>query len=317
MARRRKLEELSAHVPNIIYIDISCMLHQFHIGVKNTLGMIDTAFSKVNKLIEQEGRQVPKQQQVTCLFSSLGRLTNVWRDKAAAMMDAWTAIHGKSKDGTKYPLQACAGRWGSIDAVEKFYLDRGQRLVEPVVLAALSSHMKSAAAKDSKSVDSSEVQAPVPASEHQKCEQPNKKRHIDEDGHEEAVQYQLKMSKWIAGAVGAVSSIVFWIMLEMDYWLRGPWRHFYCHMQKYSNDRCLFRLITGKLDELRLEFKDRVIEAKSKFQQVCKGLDDKRKFLSQAVLVILESTCHRIAIYSCASFDFRIRRSLDRQLCVC
>ena len=80
----------------------------------------------------------------TGYYASLAKLVNLWREKAADMMQAWDNQHGESADssiqdmGRRYPLSVSSGRWGSVETAEEFFLERGRSLVEPCMLQVLS-----------------------------------------------------------------------------------------------------------------------------------------------------------------------------------
>ena len=100
-------------------------------------------------------------------YSSIAKLTNLWREKASAMMTAWQDVHdgqGEASEdtrllGQRYPLSVSSGRWGSVEGAEEFLLERGRPLVEPVMLRVLSKFMKADTDTAADAVDAENVDA--------------------------------------------------------------------------------------------------------------------------------------------------------------
>ena len=140
--RKRCISEAvrTAGCPNVIYVPGICFLHMFNASVKNGLELVD---EMLNALFSKDVLAG-----FTKYFGSVSKVVvNCWREKAAEIMLSWDQVFKDSdldtlKLGRRYPLSVVSGRWGSIESAEDFLLLRGKDRVVPVLLAALSKHMR-------------------------------------------------------------------------------------------------------------------------------------------------------------------------------
>ena len=141
-ARKRKLHEYlsQSHVPNnVIYMDSICFLHQYHRAVSDALTLTD---SMITSFFDPEMLDGFKS-----YFGSLASVCSTWRLLARDMMSVWDKQHVGSdietqRLGRRYPLQCLQGRWGSIEAAERFLTQRLKKDVSEAMLAVLSKHMR-------------------------------------------------------------------------------------------------------------------------------------------------------------------------------
>ena len=78
---------------------------------------------------------------------------------------------------------------------------------------------------------------------------------LDDTREDETAAYRLRLSKWAQGTKNAATSCIFWFLLYCCRTLRSPLRHFMLLVQKETKaGACMFKLVTGKLDELTKEF---------------------------------------------------------------
>ncbi|CAE7751157.1 unnamed protein product [Symbiodinium sp. CCMP2592] len=147
----------AAGCPNLIYLPGICYLHMFNASVKNGLELFD---EMLNALFSKQVLAG-----FTKYFGSVSKVVNCWREKAAEIMMSWDQAFNDSdldtlKLGRRYPLSVVSGRWGSIESAEDFLLLRGKDRVVPVLLAALSKHMRAdTAAPESRSPPTYRAQA--------------------------------------------------------------------------------------------------------------------------------------------------------------
>ena len=153
VARKRRTAASVDSVNQIIYIASDCYLHIFHAAVRSGLQLLDDLLSECfgQHTMAKFGKY----------FGSLAKLVNIWRERAADIMRAWSDQHEteeasksgpRSKSnmtnaeihelGRRYPLSVSSGRWGSVESAEEFLLERGRALTEPVILQVLSKQMK-------------------------------------------------------------------------------------------------------------------------------------------------------------------------------
>ena len=143
VARRKLLRSALADIGHIFYFDCNCLIHQYHLIVKESLVLIDKF------LLDWRDTENACRGNAAFgkYFASAAKIANYWREHVDAFIKKFEAIHaGAEKSSVQYrrfPLKVVGGRWGSIDQAEAFYLQRGKQLLQPVLLAVLSSSMKS------------------------------------------------------------------------------------------------------------------------------------------------------------------------------
>lgn len=184
--------------------------------------------------------------------ASMGKLVNYWRENLSEFIDLWEAIHG-TRNPAEYveyrrcPLRFVSGRWGSLHSTELFILQRQRSFLEPVLLAMLSKRMKTAEPRP-KGRPKTKAKA-EPKSAATKVTQAEAL--LDDDSRE---AWNIKMSKWAAGAFSAVVSSQFWLCLRISQTVRGPLTHFFCWAQKHG-DGMLLQLVTHKANEILSEYR--------------------------------------------------------------
>ena len=138
-ARKRRTAASAESVSKLVYLASDCYLHVFHAAVRSGLELVDQLIAEC--FSESTLRGFKK------YFASLAKISNFWRERAADMMRAWEDHHGQaSKDiremGLRYPMTISSSRWGSVESLEEFLLERGRTLLEPVMLQVLSKSMR-------------------------------------------------------------------------------------------------------------------------------------------------------------------------------
>ena len=117
--------------------------------------------------------------------------------------------------------------------------------------------------------------------------------------------YQIKMSKYVSGALSAVQSDLFWLLLRVAHTARSPLRHFFLWCQKYAQRRPLLRLVTGFADRIMDEFNDLYLTLDEWFQSAVDELD--AAGIPVDILGLLKSFCLRLLITSAGGFEMRVR----------
>jgi len=267
-------------VGNVLYFDSNCSIHQYHLIVKDQLQMVDAFLNSLTPVFSDHPGKY---------FASVAKIANYWRERVGSFIDVWESMFGVTADVNyrRYPLQVVAGRWGSIDAAEEFYLARGKARLKPVLLALLSSAMKATKQRGNDSKDAL----------------------LDDLDEREA--YRIKMSKYTSGACGAVQSDLFWVLLRVLHTARGPLRHFFLWCQKYSQQRPLLRLVTGVADLIMDEFTDLYNTFDSWFKDACV---EANADLPEEVANLLRGLCVKIIVTSAGSFELRIRSLTKKNL---
>ena len=276
-ARRKMLRSALVDVGNILYFDTNCAIHQYHLIVKEQLLAIDSFLKELQGTTGCENICVNK------YFASIAKISYFWRERVSAFIEAWEFQFGISTDVAyrRYPLQVVGGRWGSIDAAEDFFLARGKKRLRPVLLALLSRSMKA------------------------KKNLPTETEEDLRDCLDDRATYQIKMSKYVSGALSAVQSDLFWLLLRVAHTARSPLRHFFLWCQKYAQRRPLLRLVTGFADRIMDEFNDLYLTLDEWFQSAVDELD--AAGIPVDILGLLKSFCLRLLITSAGGFEMRVR----------
>ena len=263
-SRKRKIAAMVRfRSENIIYIPGACLLHQYHLAVQDGLSFVNDAISKYFTSDETGNFHH--------YFAALAAIANSWRDQASRTIAEWVRQYGHEKLSKQYPAQVISGRWGSVDIAESFLLARGQVKVQSVLLRVLSKFVKAEKKagkseqtkqgqdEDGKNGDVSAGDASTAISDNETLTTTgDANQSHDPAGTEgDRAAYRLRLSKWYRTTFFAISSKVFWFILRVCHRARMPLRHFFHFAQKHSADRCLLKLVTGKMcgfrhDALRL-----------------------------------------------------------------
>ncbi|CAE7386592.1 unnamed protein product [Symbiodinium natans] len=307
-------------VDRIVYIPSDCYLHIFHAAVRGGLELVDELIAEAFSSETLRG--------FDRYYSSIAKLTNLWREKASAMMTAWQDVHdgqGEASEdtrllGQRYPLSVSSGRWGSVEGAEEFLLERGRPLVEPVMLRVLSKFMKADTDTAADAVDAENVDAaaadPASAEAAPAAGDGGDSGLVKEsDGMDDVASYKIKLTKWCTGTLRAVTSCVFWCLLFLCRTLRSPLRHFMLFVQKESRGgECMFKLITSKLGQITREFQTlfhRLPEIVSQAMHLSGCLDD-QKGLSDRDVLHMRYVALRLLLMHWAAFRRRIIRPLQQ-----
>ena len=101
----------------MLYFDLNCSSYQYHLIVKDQLQLVDSILKSLGPIFANHPGKY---------FVSVGEIAHYWRECVGNFIDAWEAMFGVTDvNCRRYPVQAVAGRWGSIDAAEEFYLVEG------------------------------------------------------------------------------------------------------------------------------------------------------------------------------------------------
>ena len=135
------------------------------------------------------------------------------------------------------------------------------------------------------------------------------------DRDDERAAYRLTLTKWAKGSMAAITSCIFWVLLYLCRALRGPLRHFMLLVQKEARaGECMFKLVTGKLDQLTREFQtlfENLPEVVNKALAIA-GCLDPDKGLSNADILKVRYIAMRLLLLHWAAFRRRIIRPLQQ-----
>ena len=152
----------------MLYFDTSCFTHQYHLVVQSGLALIDDALRKIPR---------PTQK----YFAALATVSSIWRDHASAIAKIWRERATASTGALRVPPRCIAGRWGSIDATESFFMKKGQVDITTVLSAVLESK--------SKATSKGKVQDKTPDDDAVEIED-------WENALDEQAAHSMKMKKW-------------------------------------------------------------------------------------------------------------------------
>lgn len=230
-------------------------------------------------------------------FASLAKISHFWRQNVGKFIELWEKIHGFTSDTHQYrrfPLTVCGGRWGSVDTMEAFLLQRGRKRLVPVLVAMLSSAMK---AEPKKKTAESAGQ----------CETQHDQSELIEDLQDQvddSAAYKLKMSKYTSGALEAVNSDLFWCLVRLMYTIRGPLRRFFLWSQKHSQNRPMLHLVCGMADQIKHDFDQLYLTLDTWFSD---ALVEAGANLPTGLSTLLRTLCAKLVVSACGGFELRIR----------
>lgn len=319
-ARKRKIAAMVRfRSENIIYIPGACLLHQYHLAVQDGLSFVNDAISKFFTA-EETGH-------FHHYFSALAAIANSWRDQASRTIAEWVRQYGHEKLSKQYPAQVISGRWGSVDMAESFLLARGQMKVQSVLLRVLSKFVK-ADKKDGKANQTVDSQGPdercsngvstgdastaLAGNETLATTGETNQSHDPAGTEGDRAAYRLRLSKWYRTTFFAISSKVFWFILRVCHRARMPLRHFFHFAQKHSADRCLLKLVTGKMCSFRHDALRLVLELPRWLNESLEASGCNTLSLSmQGRLKLLGA---QLAFKQIRSLDLRLLKRLDECL---
>ena len=297
----------------MFYVDVNCILHQFHIAVREQLQMADDFLSEAQRAYPSTMGSFSK------YFASLGKCVNFWREHVSEFIDIYERTHGTTSppgvNYRQYPMRVLSGRWGCVHAAELFFLERKREFLAPVWLALLSSTMK--ADKNETGTPAAKTPAKAKAKGQPKGKAKAKARGqskvaalLDDDSAE---AYKIRMSKWASGAFGALRCHVFWVLLRCMNTARAPLMHFFAWCQKNSQDALLLKLVTGKSDDILKEYAELALNLDKWFDAalVEMGATD----IPAQLQALLKGLTFKLLMNGAANFNMRIvtltRRHLD------
>ena len=314
VARRKQIRAALSDVTRILYVDCTCLLHAFHLMVRETLEMID----KFLQQLKVSHPNVTKGFQSYC--ASVAKCSNFFRSHVQDFISSWESIHGPSKASARtdpkpvpyrrYPLAVISGRWGSIEAAEQFYIQRTRELMEPVFMSVLSKYMKA---------HKEQATEAGPASKKQKVGETQAEAGGEDAsasllGNEEEKQaFRIKMSKWAQGSMAAVQNSLFWLLLHIASVVRTPLSHFFAWAQLNSRRRMIQQLVTGRAAQFMKEFETLVVSFDSWFADAIK--EAKAFDLPEKVVSLVRTLALKLVVAAAGSFCMRVLEPVQRCSC--
>ena len=297
--RRKLMRSALADVPHILYLDGNCLMHQYHLIVKESLVHIDAFLQSLLREPTFDASWCRGGVGFSKYFASNAKIAHYWREMVDEFIKKYEAIHeGATKSGVqyrRYPLRVVGGRWGSIDQAEHFYLQRGKKNLQPVLMSMLSSAMK--------------------ADNSGKVGRGGDDGHDDvtclQDDDDEKQSYQIRMSKWAKGALAAIQSDLYWVLLRVANQTRAPLRHFFLWMQKHTDDQLLLRLVTNKAEAIRKEFDELLASFDQWFASAVQEADAK---FSDELMALVKDLALRLVLAGAGGFELRVRSQCQKLL---
>ena len=124
-----------------------------------------------------------------------------------------------------------------------------------------------------------------------------------QDQIDDRENYQLRMTKYKTGALSAVNSGMFWILLRVANTTRQPLRRFFLRCQKYSQKRPLLRLVTYAADAIMKQFNHLFETLDNWFNE---ALVEAKSELPPAMVNLLRALCVKLLVTSAGGFEMRI-----------
>lgn len=333
-ARRKQalaaLAGCDSDMPGVFYMDSNCLLHQYHLMVKEQLQSIDQALLELARSASENDKDYLFER----YFGSIAKTVNFWRENVHEVISSWENIHGsKAPEGINYrayPLRVVSGRWGSIENAESFMLKRSRQYLQPALLGVLSSRVKANRDQGEDDAPSSRVRSRG-RGQGGRNRGPGRPRGrgrgrsrgrgalhdkptVDElvDDEDSRRAYHFKMSKWASGCYQAVRCSLFWLLLHVMSIIRAPLTHLYCWLQAHSQDRPFLHLVCGKAAAFHSEFEQLMSEFDAWFSKAISdaGAND----IPEGLLQKLEAVVQEILTSSAASFHARVVSACNRRL---
>ncbi len=111
--------------PNVFFISFSCLMHSAQLIVKTGFLVIDAWMKR--HLGPDDSGEAASDAAAPKYFSTIAKISLTWRDRAKAIYKVWSRLFGDESaylHCRKICPKCVAGRWGSIEAVEEFLLER-------------------------------------------------------------------------------------------------------------------------------------------------------------------------------------------------
>ena len=104
VAAKTMIARMVQALPNVVFFPMDCLEHQMHLLALGSL-------KRVDKALASHGRKWR-------YFSSIAKLTHLWRDLCAALYAEWITVHGHvsaNAHARKLIPRCAAGRWQSVE----------------------------------------------------------------------------------------------------------------------------------------------------------------------------------------------------------
>ena len=262
--------------PIILFIDLNCVLHQYHLVCKCLLLIVDEFLDQLQKdqkgtasetrqgtdganvnepkraarpkatstkpnSVQNENEKKPFKFKY---FSAVAKMVNVWRSNLSALSKVWHQLYPATSAAEvrsihKTPRAACAGRWGSTEASEDFFFE------EPRNPERIRSLFNTAFSKNKKVTKTTSSSAATP-----------------DESINELQAYREQQSKWIYGSLLAINNVFFWLVMKVLRHIRAPLKHFYATLEAYAkttdfdshDSQPLLHLVTKRCQQIMGEF---------------------------------------------------------------
>ena len=233
---RKIMSVIAQKSDKTLFLSTNCFEHQTHLIVHGALKMLDSALKDAG--------------QPWRYYSSLCKICNLWRDKAASVNEAWMQEFGAESaclHATKLIPRCQGGRWGSVETVEV-------RLDDAGITTCLHHILKLVLARDKKPKD-------IEALEDKGGPRGSGGAVVDELALEENQAYRHKMGKWSVDVLKVTEDIVFERLVTMMRLTRAPILHLSAFLKKSlspveieNHGGHLSQLACGKAKEIASEF---------------------------------------------------------------
>ncbi|CAK0836755.1 unnamed protein product [Prorocentrum cordatum] len=228
MKFKRMLIAETALQGHVLVIGYPCLMHRLQLIIKTGLELIDRFLGRVEKTFKY--------------FSSLSKVTQVWRDMAGDIYDIWKGTFGPRaarECAARLPPKCLAGRWDSIYSTEKHLrfcasnAGTGIRQLPAIIRQAVETKKKGKEKRDGN----------VPA--------------LDDAANETSREYSARLGRWRSDVLRTVSDELFWIVVDVATDSHEALQHHMAfvsqarsteHIETYGN--VVAQLIMGKGQEI-------------------------------------------------------------------
>lgn len=206
VACRKFVATLTRDIPNILFLENTCMEHSHHLISMGSLQLVDQLLSSF------AGRSWK-------YYSSLAIFTNVARSVSRPLYHSWCelfdAVSGASYVKKMFP-RCCSTRWGSISATEERILQAGCQRLKTALTLAFDTKRKNSTTTSNQKKQKQDVK-----------ESKENDRNLNPDilAVEAVKEYQIKMGKWRRHAVEVLADSLFEVTIRLMSKAREPLNH--------------------------------------------------------------------------------------------
>jgi hypothetical protein len=242
-------------MPNLftVFIPCKCMMHVVQLVLRSGLRTCDRWLSSMGYNWKY--------------YSSIAKLTNVWRENGRRFMVRFMAMYGSTITdavASKLPHRCQAGRWSSVFETEKFYLKCGRarlKAVIPTVFAAEGGHGADAGDGAVRGAGAGGAGGGDHHAEEEGGALAAIVNYVDDPAIEDQVHRRQTMGRWRREVCEVSQEEMFWNIMEIHHRVAAVVEHHMAFLSQVVGTDFIAhkggkicRLVTGKASEIMSEY---------------------------------------------------------------